>query len=109
VFDYDPASTSQPCLGEPKCVIHSYASPYTVFVDLGVSQVSSLVWDLSVLDDTTFFGSPMDVVILGAKVGGIGYELYLIGPPDSFTGVGNPAAVSAGELLDARRGRVLGD
>jgi hypothetical protein len=94
LFDYDPAAyVSEPCLGEPNCVDYSYASPYTFFVDLGTSQVSSPFWILSVVDDTTFFdpnGQPLDVVTLGTKVNGISYVLTLIGPPSSFTGTDIP-------------------
>ena len=95
LFNFDPAAyVSQPCQGGvPDCVDYSYASPYTFFVDLGVSQVSTPMWVLSVVDDTTFFdpsGQPMDVITLGAKVSGISYVLTLIGPPSSFNGVDIP-------------------
>ena len=92
-FDYDPAAyMSQPCPGlDPsKCIIYSFSTPYTFFVDLGASQLSSPVWELSVVDDTTLFdpnGPPMDAITLGAKVNGISYVLTLIGPASSFTGV----------------------
>ena len=96
VFDYDPAAyVSQPCpgLNPSECIIYSYSTPYTFFLDLGVSQVSFPMWELSVVDDTTLMDpnpQPQDVITLGAKFNGISYVLSLVGPPSSFTGVDIP-------------------
>jgi hypothetical protein len=87
------AYVSEPCSNVPNCVDYFYASPYSFFVGLVVSQVSSPYLAVSVVDDTTFFDAnaqPLDVVELGAKINAISYTLDLLGPRTSLNGAGIP-------------------